>query len=115
MPEEQRNPYIPEKPETYYLVCLRRGPTYHKMESPEDLELHNRHLAYLKSLGDAGKLLIWGPTVNGPDDLRGIAIARVSSEAEIRDLMAQDPRTQAGHFTIDVVAWMGDSEAWRPR
>ena len=60
MPDDTpRNPYILEKPETYYLVYLRRGPTYHNM--------------------------------------------------------ARDPRTQAGHFTIDVIAWMGDSEAWRPR
>ena len=106
---------IPATIETYYLVLLHKGPTWHVLETPEELDLQNRHLAFLKSLYEAGKILAYGPTVGAPDNLRGINIVKASSAEEARTMLEQDPRFLEGHFIYEVITWMADSRAWRER
>ena len=106
---------IPATIAKHTVVILRKGPAFGPLEAPADKDRHNRHLAYQKSLYESGKLLIYGPVLDAPDDLRAFGVFRVESMDEARALMAADPHVQAGYLRAEFVTWMADSAAWRER
>lgn len=107
---------IPATIQKYYVVFLHKGPQWSLPQTPEETELHHRHLAFNKALYEAGKILAYGPTLDPTnEDLRGMSVIKASSAEEARELLEQDPRYLAGHFRYVVVPWMADSLAWRER
>ncbi len=106
---------IPRTIAKHFLVLLRAGPNYHPLETPEEKDRHNRHLAFQKSLYESGKLLIYGPTLDAHDDLRALGIMKVESADEARALFADDPHIRAGYLVMEIVTWMADSATWRER
>jgi uncharacterized protein YciI len=116
MPEStEQAALIPSTIETCYVAFLRKGPAWRVLETPEEKEQQNRHLAFLKSLYETGIILVYGPTVDAPDDLRGLAVLKAVSPEEARRIMDNDPHVRAGHLVIDIVTWMADQRAWRER
>ncbi len=116
MPDDtEQTALIPSTIATYYMAFLRKGPAWRVLETPEEEAQQNRHLAFLRSLYEAGIILVYGPTVDAPDDLRGLAVLKAASPEEARRIMDNDPHVKAGHLVIEIVTWMADQKAWRER
>ena len=93
----------------YYLVLLRKGPTWAPGETPELEALQERHLAHIRRMAEMGKLASVGPVEAHDDsDLRGIHILyydQFASLDELRALVEQDPAVQAGRLRAEVFTW----------
>jgi uncharacterized protein len=61
------------------------------------LEVRARHREYLAELLAAGKLVTAGPFA---DDTGALLVYEVADEAELRDLLADDPYTAADVYDI---------------
>ena len=61
-----------------------------------------KRFAYLKSLYEAGRVVMAGRTMAGKVDDFGIAVLQVGSESEARELMENDPGVQAGFFRAEL-------------
>ncbi len=88
-----------------YLRLLRRGPRWTPEETPELERLQEAHLAYNRTLVEAGKLILNGPMLDN-GDLRGASIMRVGSREEAQRLADGDPSVQAGRLVCEVHPWM---------
>jgi uncharacterized protein YciI len=93
---------------TYGFVLLRRGPAWTPEKTPETQRIFEGHMANIKAMGKARKLLIAGPfDDHGKNELAGIFIFDITDEAEIRSLIANDPAISSGRFIADIVQWYG--------
>jgi uncharacterized protein YciI len=61
----------------------------------EESQAMGAHFAYLKKLLAEGKLIVAGPSINGPKTF-GIILVEVDSEAEAKAIMEGDPAYKAG-------------------
>lgn len=59
--------------------------------TPEEDQTISEHYTYLKSLTDAGIVLLAGRTLNTDNSSFGIVILTASSEEEARQIMLSDP------------------------
>lgn len=92
--------------EKYYLVLLRRGPSWTPASTPAVQELQKQHLAHLQKMGESGKLLIAGPFGEQQDQtLRGMCLYRVASLEEARALAEADPMVKAGRLKVETAVW----------
>jgi uncharacterized protein YciI len=90
---------------TYYFGLITRGPNAGK-GSPEDgQKIQAAHLANIKRLADAGKLLVAGPFADN-GEWRGIFIYKCASLEEAQALAATDPAVQAGRLKVEIHPWM---------
>jgi uncharacterized protein YciI len=82
-------------------LCIIRPPraTFMEDASPEEQEIMQRHFEYLKSLLEAGKLILAGPSLEPPF---GIIVLEADSEEEARRLIAADPSVAAGIQTPEL-------------
>ena len=67
--------------------------------SPEEEQAMRDHFAYLKSLLDAGKLVLPGPSLDPPF---GIIVFEAQNEDEARRLIEADPSVVAGVQTPEL-------------
>lgn len=93
----------------FYVVFLRKGPTWSPEVTPQVEATQVEHLAHLAALTEAGKLLLAGPTqVHSDSDLRGICIYRHAAFTSLDDLKAQveqDPAILSGRLRAEYVTW----------
>jgi uncharacterized protein YciI len=92
--------------DSYQLVILQRPahPTPYTDAKLEEIQA--AHLAHLRELAEAGKLLVAGPLDDQTDPrLRGVEIFRVGSLAEARRLAEEDPAVKAGRLEPVVMTW----------
>lgn len=95
---------------TYTFVLLRRGPTWTADENPETKRLFEGHMANIRAMGKAGKLVLAGPFDAPADDrtaYAGLFVLDVASEAEARALLASDPAIASGRFVPELRTWLG--------
>ena len=90
---------------TYYLIMLVKGPKWTPETSPALEQLQKDHLAHLRKMALAGKLVLAGPLTDG-GDIRGLGVFKVGSMEEARALEADDPAVKAGRLAIEVHPWM---------
>jgi len=90
---------------TYYFGLLTRGPNAGTGTPEERQQIQAAHLANIKRLADAGKLLVAGPFA---DDgaWRGIFIYKCASLDEAKTLADTDPAVQAGRLKVEIHPWM---------
>lgn len=92
--------------EKYQLVLLVRGPAYAPGDSPELQELQKAHLAHLRGMAEAGKMVIAGPFGDQPDAAyRGLCLYHVGSIEEARALAEADPMVKAGRLRPVAMTW----------
>jgi uncharacterized protein len=93
----------------YYVVLLKKGPTWTADSNPELEALQDRHLAHLAAMGQSGKLAVAGPVAEPEDtDIRGINVLpcdQFDSADEARALVEQDPAIQAGRLRAEFMTW----------
>ena len=94
----------------YHASLLRSGPNDAKVTGPERARLRAQHLAYRRSLYEAGDLLMYGPIDTSPDPtLRGMSIFRGDKPVEeIRRLVEADPYVKAGIMVGEVIVWLSE-------
>jgi uncharacterized protein YciI len=95
---------IPPDMTTVYMVFLKRGPTWTPEETEETEQLQKRHLAYLRQMRRAGKMIMSGPFTDG-GQLRGVSVYRVETLEEARALAGADPAVLAGRLAVEVHPW----------
>jgi uncharacterized protein YciI len=90
------------------LLFLRKGPNW-TSEASDAAELQVEHLAFLKSLREAGHIAIVGPFLDG-GDLRSACVYLVPID-EALSLAGKDPAVLAGHLQIEAHPWMVEKSA----
>lgn len=98
------------KMKSYFLVLLRRGPTWTAEKSEESTRLGEGHMANIRAMAEAGTLVIAGPTDvprEQRDAIAGIFIFDVATRAEVDRLLQGDPAIVAGRFVPEVLPWYG--------
>ncbi len=95
----------PPKLELFYLVLLKAGPK--KDDIPQDklMEIQHEHLGHIQHLAKQGKLIIAGPFMDAPDELRGLFVLQADSLEEAQALTDADPAVQAGRLSMQVIQW----------
>lgn len=97
-----------EKPKyemkTYQMVFLYKGPNRNQ-DSIEAMRIQKEHLNNIQRLSDEGKLIVAGPFLDD-EDLRGIFIFDVESEAEVKELVETDLAIQTGRLRYEIRPWM---------
>lgn len=68
----------------------------------EDQMIVAKHFGYLKSLEEAGRLVLAGRTLAGKKEDFGIVVLQVGSESEARELMEKDPGVREGFFRAEL-------------
>lgn len=105
----QENKSAPAAPKfemvTYYFGLLTRGPNAGIGSAEEHEKIQAAHLANIKRLHDAGKILVAGPFADG-GEWRGIFIYKCASLEEAQQLAATDPAVAAGRLKIEIHPWM---------
>jgi uncharacterized protein YciI len=90
---------------TYYFGLLTRGPAAGTGTPAEREKIQAAHLANIKRLHDAGKILVAGPFADN-GEWRGIFIYKCASLEEAQALANTDPAVQAGRLKIEIHPWM---------
>lgn len=102
---------------SYFLVVLRRGPTWSPEKTPETKQLFEGHMANIKAMATSGKLLIAGPVDADPADktaIAGIFLFDVPTKDEVIDLMAGDPAIASKRLVPEVLTWYGPANLTYP-
>ena len=105
------------KMRSYYLVLLRRGPTWSAEKTPETKKLFEGHMANIEAMAKSGKLLIAGPMDADPADktaVAGIFLFDVPTKEEVVELMNGDPAIAAKRLVPEVLTWYGPSSITYP-
>ena len=95
---------------TYTFVLLKRGPAWSPDETPDSKKLFEGHMANIKAMTKAGKLVLAGPFDAAADDraaYAGLFVMDVKSEDEARALLANDPSIVAGRLVPELRSWYG--------
>jgi uncharacterized protein YciI len=71
-------------------AMLTDGPT------AAEADVISRHFDYLQRLTEAGVMILVGRTLTTDDETFGVAIFEASSEAEARQVLADDPAVREG-------------------
>jgi uncharacterized protein len=90
---------------TYYFGLLTRGPNAGTGSVEEREKIQAAHLANIKRLHDAGKILVAGPFADN-GEWRGLFIYKCASLEEAKELAATDPAVAAGRLKIEIHPWM---------
>ncbi|HKC11826.1 MAG TPA: YciI family protein [Vicinamibacteria bacterium] len=93
---------------TVYIVFLKKGP--HWNESHDATALQEAHLANIRAMWRAKKLIVAGP-LGDDGDLRGIFLFQVPSLEDAKALTASDPLIREGHLVGEIHPWWVEKNA----
>ncbi len=98
-PVQEASPQAPAR--RYYLVVLHNQVKAGKVKITDDefKALIGRHFAQLKKHFADGKVILAGPRL---DEVDGISVLEVGSEAEAQEIAANDACVKAGIFTYEL-------------
>jgi uncharacterized protein YciI len=102
---EEDDSLIPKDMTTYYLGLLRRGSKWSPEVTAETERIQEKHLAHIRSMFEAGDLVVAGPFTDG-GDLRGVFLFRTESLEDAQALAANDPAVQAGRLIVELHTWI---------
>ena len=89
----------------YYFVMLTSGPDRDKVKDTAVInKLQAGHMANMKRLFNAGKLLVAGP-FGDDSNWRGIFIFDCETQLEVETLLATDPAIKAGRLAYEIHPW----------
>lgn len=93
----------PPNMEQVYLVLLKKGRRSGE-ENPDRKAIQEGHMANIRAMWQAKKLIIAGP-MGDDGDIRGIFIFRVPTLEEAQALVASDPAVKAGRLAGEIHPW----------
>lgn len=100
----------PVKMAAVYMVFLKKGPAWTAGETPETRAIQEGHMANIRALWQAGKLVIAGP-MGDDGDLRGIFVFDVATLEDAKALAASDPAVKAGRLVAEIHPWWVERRA----
>jgi uncharacterized protein YciI len=107
--EEPKSP-APPNMTVVYMVLLKKGPSWSPQQTPETKAVQEAHMANIRAMWEAKKLIIAGPF--GDDgDLRGVFLFQVASLEEAKALAATDPAVKAGRLAVEIHPWWVEKRA----
>ena len=89
---------------TYVLGLLKKGPHSGQGTQEEKEKVQAGHMANIKRMAAAGKLLVAGP-IGDDGDLRGIFIFDAAAPDEVRAMAGEDPAIQQGRLILELHPW----------
>jgi len=89
---------------TYYVGFLYRGPKWTPEVTPETTRIQEGHMANIRRMAEAGKLLVAGP-FSDDGALRGMYVFTVGSMEEAEKLVQTDPAVQSGRLRFELHPW----------
>jgi uncharacterized protein len=96
---------LPPNMTTYFFGVLVKGPKWSPEDTPERAKIMEGHLAHLRAMNTAGKLVLAGPLLDD-GDWRGILIYRTKSIEEAQRLADDDPAVKAGRLQVTMHPWL---------
>lgn len=79
--------------------------TFHTDMTVEERNIMMKHIAYWTEKQNQGIALVFGPVQN-PSEPHGLAIIEVENEAQVPNLIAEDPAVIAGIMTTEFYPMM---------
>ena len=76
-------------------------PTFALDMSEEERAVMVRHAAYWQPLIDSGRLVVFGPVLDGTGSW-GLGVVEADDEEELRDFAADDPVVTSGTGSIEI-------------
>ncbi len=74
----------------FFVKTNNPRPTFHIDMTADEREAMNRHVEYWTEKATRGIAVVFGPVMD-PEGVYGIGIYKVHDEAEMRELLQQDP------------------------
>jgi len=109
--EPKQEPKQPETPQSklmqFQMALMKRGPNWSPDPSRERAAMRQRHVAHLRSMFDANKLMIAGP-IRDDNDLVEVHIFRTKSAEEATAMVNQDPAVIAGFLVPELHPWWSE-------
>ena len=109
--EHQKTPETPKTPESkmmqFQLALMKRGPKWSNEPSRERAEMRQRHVAHLRSMLEANKLMIAG-SIRDDNELIEVQIFRTKSAEEATAWLNQDPAVAAGFLVHELHPWWSE-------
>ncbi len=97
-------PEIPLTRADYIFGLIVRGPNWTKEETEETKKIQEGHMANIRRLAEAGKLVLAGPFFRD-GERRGVFIFKVDSLKEAQELAETDPAVIAGRLRVELHRW----------
>jgi hypothetical protein len=83
----------------FFVKAQNPRPTFHLDMTPDERILMERHIAYWSDKAACGIALVFGPVMD-PQGVYGIGVYQVQDEAEMRDLLKQDPANEILRYEV---------------
>lgn len=111
MVKAQDHKQQPEAPQSklmqFQMALMKRGPKWSTEPSREQREVRQRHIAHLRSMIVANKLMIAG-TIREPNELVEVQIFRTKSAEEATAWLNEDPAVAAGFLVPELHPWWSE-------
>jgi uncharacterized protein len=85
----------------FFVKLIPPRPTFPMDITPGEKLFMREHARYTRESFDAGKILIYGP-VMAPGGAFGMAVFEVADEAEVRQVLENDPTVLAGLNSFEI-------------
>jgi uncharacterized protein YciI len=95
---------------TVYLVLLKKGPAWTAAETPETPAIQEGHMANIRAMWAAKKLIVAGP-LGDDGDTRGVFVFQVGTLEEAKSLTQADPAIKAGRLVAEIHPWWVEKRA----
>jgi uncharacterized protein YciI len=95
---------------TVYLVLLKKGPAWTAQKTPETQAIQEGHMANIKAMWAAKKLIVAGP-MDDDGDTRGVFVFQVGTLEEAKALTQADPAVKAGRLVAEIHPWWVETRA----
>ena len=95
---------------TVFLVLLKKGPAWGAAETSESHALQEAHMANIRAMWQAKKLILAGP-LGDDGDIRGLFLLQVGTLEEAKALAEGDPAVKAGRLAAEVHPWWVEKQA----
>lgn len=79
----------------FFVKAIPPRPTFAADMTETERNVMHEHVAYWTEQAERGTAIVFGPVLD-PKVVYGILIAEVKDEAELRNLIANDPAVKAG-------------------
>jgi uncharacterized protein YciI len=91
----------------FQVALMKRGPKWSPDPSRERAEMRRRHVAHLRSMLEANKLMIAG-AISEDNDLVEVHIFRAKSAEEATAWLNEDPAVAAGYLVPELHPWWSE-------
>jgi uncharacterized protein YciI len=115
--QAQEHKKAPETPESklmqFQLALMKRGPKWSTEPGRERAEMRQRHVAHIRSMLEANKLMIAG-AIRDDNELVEVHIFRTKSAEEATAWLNEDPAVASGFLVPELHPWWSEDVMKKP-